>query len=149
MYTPVFELSGFGQMPLNRRLNSLRAFLEALCWHNCEYLEVFPNTPKIYEAVPTYVIKKRPLGLDAWYDIPTVLAKKQGDCKDFVCWRVAELRRQGVPDVAPFIKHWTWKDYQIYHVIVRKGAEFEDPSKMFGMPKNVNYNQFKQMIQGT
>src|SRR5258708_7267152 len=85
------ELAAFDTLPLRSRLIVLRRYLDALAQNNYEYLCQNPKTPSLYEFAPTYEIKKRPFSLDSWYDIPTMLQKKCGDCKDFSAARVAEL----------------------------------------------------------
>lgn len=140
MYIPKIDLKCFEYLPEERKCNCLRALLEALIACNREFLSNFPNTPKLYEHNPSYVFKKRPFNLDTWQDIPTTMERQSGDCKDFACWRVAELRQQGYTDVSPFIKinslknHNTNEALTIYHIQVRIGLQIEDPSLILGMP---------------
>lgn len=148
MYAPLFELSSFELMPLNRRLNALMGLLEGLIAVNYQYLEEFPNTPMLYEAFPQYVIKPRPFQVDSWQDIPTTLARGTGDCKDFAAWRVAELRKRGVPDVSAAIKVSQINDLLIYHIPVRIGTQWEDPSKILGMPTAVTPQQLNAILTG-
>lgn len=143
-YTPVIELESFDVLPLNRRLYCLRALLEAMCFIDHQWLLENPSTPRLYQAVPQYEIKRRPFGLDRWYDIPKVMRTRRGDCKDFACWRIAELRMQGIPDVAPYIKVGKIRDITIYHVQVRIGLDIEDPSALLGMPNSVSYEELKR-----
>lgn len=148
MYTPLFELTSFDQMPLNRRLNALMGMLEGLIAVNYQYLEEYPNTPLLYQAFPSYIIKPRPFQVDSWQDIPTTLTRRTGDCKDFAAWRVAELRRRGVPDVSAAIKVSQIGDLLIYHIPVRIGTEWEDPSKILGMPTSITPQQLHQIMNG-
>ena len=140
MYIPKLDLKSFEYLPEERKCNCLRALLESLVAINREYLSTFPNTPKLYEHNPAYVFKKRPFSLDTWQDIPRTIELATGDCKDFACWRVAELRQQGYTDVSPYIKvnripnPQTGEVFTIYHIQVRIGLQIEDPSLLLGMP---------------
>jgi hypothetical protein len=148
MYAPLFELESFDRMPLNRRLNALMGMLEGLIAVNYQYLQEYPSTPLLYEAFPSYVIKPRPFQIDSWQDIPTTLARGTGDCKDFAAWRVAELRCKGVPDVSAAIKTQMLNDLLIYHIPVRIGMEWEDPSRILGMPTAVTQQQLNSILSG-
>ena len=147
MYQPKGELKCFEYFELPRRCNAIRALLEAFVGINRQWLEEFPSTPLLYEAVPQYIIKPRPLNLDSWQDIPRTIELQSGDCKDFACWRVAELRHRGVTDVRPFIKSAVIPDPQgirppmtVYHIQVGIEDKIEDPSLILGMPTNIGYN---------
>ena len=152
MYQPKGELLCFEHFELPRRCNSIRALLEAFVAIDRQWLEEYPSTPLLYQAVPKYIIKPRPLNLDSWQDIPRTIQLQTGDCKDFACWRVAELRHSGkVTDCAPFIKTAVIPDPQgirppmtVYHIIVRIEDRFEDPSAILGMPTNIGYNDIAQ-----
>ena len=70
------------------------------------------------------------------------------NCKDFACWRIAELRHAGYDDVYPHIKVSYHQDpsghdpmMTVYHIQVRIHDIIEDPSAILGMPKNVSYEQ--------
>lgn len=151
MYTAAFEIKGFDLMPLSRRIWSLHFMLEAMAGINRQYLLENPSTPEFYSAGVRYVIKERPFKMDRWQDIPRTLELREGDCKDFAAWRVAELRNHGVPDVGFYIKPSSMQnpdtgifDLQIFHILVRCGVMLEDPSANQGMPKNVPYHVLKQ-----
>lgn len=149
MYNPVFELASFDMMPLNVRLNMMEICLEALIGVNRLYLRQAPMTPAMYSAGLTYTFKVRPFGLDTWQDIPRTISLKSGDCKDFVCWRVAEMREAGVPDVAPRISvSGGVNGPTVYHIQLRKDIEIEDPSKILGMTP-ISQEQVSNLIQGS
>lgn len=155
MYMPKFELATFGFMPPERKKIILRAYLEALICTDWQFLEWYKEQfgqpfPSLYDYAPRYILKVRPGGLDAWQDIPDTIALQSGDCKDFACWRVAELRSQGIDDVYPVIIEQTYPDpngiegpMTVYHIQVRIGSEIEDPSAILGMPTSVSYDQLR------
>lgn len=152
MYTPKIELAGFSTLPSHRKQIILRNFLEALACADWCYLEEHPDTPSIYDCLGSdaYVLKVRPMGLDSWQDIPRTLELGSGDCKDFACWRVAELRKAGYDDVTPFIKVSVHEDptgqeppMTVYHIQVRIHDIIEDPSAILGMPTQVSYDQLR------
>lgn len=147
---PKFELLSFASLPVQRKQIVLRAALEFLITADWNYLLENPRTAPLYESAPHYVLKVRPGGLDAWQDIPQTIALGSGDCKDFACWRVAELRNAGYDDVYPHIKVSYHEDpsgrepmMTVYHIQVRIHDIIEDPSAILGMPKNVSYDQLK------
>jgi hypothetical protein len=151
MYLPKLELKSFQYLSSERKKNCLRALLEALIAINREFLLEYPNTPLIYEHDPDYVFKKRPFQLDSWQDIPRTIELRSGDCKDFACWRIAELRQMGYTDVSPYIKENLMvnpanpnEKITVYHIQVRVGLKIEDPSVLLGMPSgNVPFNRIK------
>jgi hypothetical protein len=155
MYRPGFELCGFDTLTVQRKQVVLRALLEALVvadwnyiWHREQSGEGL--LPSIYEIGPRYVLKVRPAGIDSWQDIPRTLELGSGDCKDFACWRIAELRHAGYDDVFPHIKVTTVPDPKgiepemtVYHIQVRIHETIEDPSLVLGMPSNATYDQLR------
>ena len=148
MYLPKFELLTFDILPPQRKLVVLRALLEALVIADWQYLEMCPNTPSLYQLGAQYVLKQRPFGLDSWQDIPQIINLRTGDCKDFACMRVAELRKQGYDDVTPFILYKQYKDptgvrppINVFHIQVRIHDSIEDPSAILGMPQAVSYDE--------
>lgn len=150
MYTPVLELQSFDTLDLGQRLDVLRGLLEFLILNNRLWLRQNPQCPPMYEVAPSYKLKIRPFGLDTWQDIPRTLALGSGDCKDFACWRVAELREKGIPDVSPRIKvsESPKTGVVVYHIQVRRDLQLEDPSDILGMPKNLTAAQVKNLIVG-
>jgi hypothetical protein len=148
MYSPVLELDSFDSLPLGNRLDVLRGLLEMLILNNRIWLRKNPIRP-MYEYALNYTFKVRPFGLDTWQDIPRTLALGSGDCKDFACWRVAELREMGVPDVSPRIKVSEVNGLVVYHIQVRCDLQVEDPSAKLGMPKSISEDQAKALIVGS
>jgi hypothetical protein len=71
--------------------------------------------------------------VEEFADIPTVLARKWGDCDDLAPWRCAELRAQG--EAAKI--RISWKPTRLgrlFHVVVRRAdGRVEDPSRVLGM----------------
>jgi hypothetical protein len=150
MYQPKFELLSFASLPVQRKQIVLRAALEFLIVADWNYIIENPGLPSLYHFAPQYILKVRPAGLDSWQDIPQTIALGSGDCKDFACWRIAELRHQGYDDVYPHIKvsyHPDPKGMEpmmtVYHIQVRIHDTIEDPSAILGMPTNVTYEQLR------
>lgn len=105
--------------------------LEALCRANMKWLEMYPDTPYLYESGVRYAPED---GTEEWCDIPTILEKRAVDCEDLACYRIAELRMRKRVRCRPFIR---WR-YRLYHVLVaipRPNGRLiiEDPSKRLGM----------------
>ena len=150
MYTPKFELRSFLSLPVQRKQIVLRAALEFLIVADWNYILENPDTPSLYAYAPQYILKVRPAGLDSWQDIPQTISLGSGDCKDFACWRIAELRNQGYDDVYPHIKVSYHPDPRgvepvmtVYHIQVRIHDIIEDPSAVLGMPEHVSYEQLR------
>ena len=152
MYSPVLELSSFDTFPIAQRREMIRVIVEMLIAVNRTFLRLNPTTPPMYDVAPKYAMKVRPFGLDTWEDIPRVMQLGSGDCKDFVAWRVAELREAGYDDVAPRVISFERETSQgplvLYHVQVRIGIGVEDPSVILGMPKTMTAEQIKGLVQG-
>jgi hypothetical protein len=146
MYEPIFELASFGSLPLEDRKHLIGVMCEALIAVNRSWLKRNPGTPSFYTISPAYAMKLRPFGIDRWQDIPQTLALREGDCKDFTCWRVAELREQGVADCGPRILATEAPGIISYHVQVRNDIKVEDPSVAMGMPKNITSSQLKALF---
>lgn len=149
MYLPKLELRGWSEFTIEERKISLNALCESLITHNMIYLRRNPNTPHLYDTGVVYELKRRPGNLDAWQDIPQVLARGMGDCKDFSCWLVALYRLQRISyGIYPVITDHVYNDpsgngppITLFHVRVGIGnGEFiEDPSAELGMPYSVSY----------
>jgi hypothetical protein len=129
-YAFLFELDGFGALSPEGRLAVEYAALEALCTANVAWLETHPETPALYSAPVRYVEDKP--GREFWRDIPGCLRARQADCPDLACWRVAELRRQGI-DAHPYVTLRELPGMTLFHVQVRTPGGLEDPSKVLGM----------------
>lgn len=150
MYQPKFELLSFASLPVQRKQIVLRAALEFLIVADWNYIWENPGLPSLYHFAPQYILKVRPAGLDSWQDIPQTIALGSGDCKDFACWRIAELRHAGYDDVYPHIKVSYHADPKgvdgtmtVYHIQVRIHDTIEDPSAILGMPTAVTYEQLR------
>ena len=150
MYTPKFELRSFQTLPVQRKQIVLRAALEFLVVADWNFIFENQDLPSLYEFAPRYVLKVRPAGLDSWQDIPQTIELSSGDCKDFACWRIAELRHAGWDDVYPHIKVSYHPDpsgvepmMTVYHIQVRIHDTIEDPSAILGMPSQVTYDQLR------
>jgi hypothetical protein len=129
-----------------RSQEALLWMLEALCKINEGHLAQKPYPP-LYESGVRYA---REPGTERWLDIPSILDAGVGDCEDLACWRVAELRRQGV-HAGPYVRYRSRNGVFHYHALVmhyrrayRRGrtgglierwvpAKIEDPSRKLGM----------------
>jgi len=78
--------------------------------------------------------EEEPPGRDEWQDIPETIKRREGDCEDLGCWRLAELRVRSREDARPFVKCSVYGPRTVYHVAVRRaGGRIEDPSRVLGM----------------
>lgn len=152
MYLPKLELRGWSDFTIEERKISLSALCEAMITHNMIWLRKNPNTPHLYDPSLgiQYELKRRPGNLDAWADIPQVIARGMGDCKDFTCWLVALYRLQRISyGIYPVITDHQFRDpdgngppVTLYHVRVGIGHDhIEDPSAELGMPYSVSYEE--------
>ena len=73
--------------------DGLIAWLEKLVELNESYLDAYPNTPLLYESKIRYAANNI---LDGFLDISNALRRGRADADTLVCWRVTELRRQGI-----------------------------------------------------
>jgi hypothetical protein len=72
-------------------------------------------------------------GREEWLDAPEIIARGKGDCEDLACWRVGELRAQGVPARVTFSIR-SRPHGRLFHIIVERGdGQLEDPSRALGM----------------
>lgn len=150
MYLPLLRLRGWDEFTVDERKISLQAQLESLVTHNILYLKKHPDLPDISEFPLQYIMKKRPHDVDDWYDIPEVIARGGGDCKDFTAWMVAQYRFRSIADVYPWITDHVHEDptgngppVTLYHVRVRVHDQVLDPSAWFGMPSVVSYDELR------
>jgi len=101
-----------------------------------DYLEMYPQTPDLYNSGVRYHQLVMPNGDDDdWQDIPTIRRFGYGDCEDLACWRVAELIVKYGIKAEPLV---VWKEgadgSELYHILVgRPDGIVEDPSKQLGM----------------
>ena len=78
--------------------------------------------------------RRSPPGRDEWQDIPETIKRREGDCEDLGCWRLAELRVRSHEDARPFVKCAVYGPRTVYHVAVtRADGRVEDPSRVLGM----------------
>ena len=116
------------------------AFLcEALTRINELHLERNPATVPLYSAGIRYVPED---GREEFADLPTVYARRQGDCEDLAAVRCSELRLTGYPqalclpvEVFPASRG---RPRLIHILVIRDPADplrqWEDPSSRLGMP---------------
>lgn len=152
-YKAEIVISGFGALGPNGQMIVVRALLEALTVVNLQYLAHHPEMPSIYVVRPRYVTMHahaRGRRVEVWQDLAETFRRGEGNCKDFSCIRVAELKRQGFEDVVPYIKLASYLDPKgerppltLFHVLVRNGSSFEDPSKKLGMPRKLSYEDLR------
>lgn len=113
---------------------ALVALCEALC--TIDQLQIKPGVPSLYTSGVYY---KAEDGCEEWQDVETTLERRFGDCEDLACWRVAELRAQGI-DAKPLVS-WhvgtdpkTGKPRTEYHIrVLLPDGTIEDPSATLGM----------------
>ena len=128
------ELSLFrGPGDLDRSRLAVPALMMGLVMANRVWLAKYPKTPALYASPVLY---RAEVNTENWSDIPTILGRGWGDCEDLACWRVAELRHQGIAAL-PYIT-WRAKEGQIggtiYHALCKwPDGRIEDPSRALGM----------------
>ena len=166
MYQPVFELASFDILDQNARTNLVGLLVEALIGVNRKWLRRYPNTPPFYKAAPSYALKNPPLRPRPLAGHPPdhrvsfgglrrgplfrLTRRSRGHPlpgKDFVAWRVAEMREAGYPDVGPRIITKEAGGVVVYHVQVRNDVTIEDPSVAMGMPQNMTPAQIRGLIR--
>jgi hypothetical protein len=141
----VIDFASFNdESSVGYREAALTRLCEAMIDINMHWLAENPKVPDFYSVFPKYVLKVRPLDFDHWQDALRTIELLSGDCKDFVCFRVAQLRLLG-HDVYPLIKSSQMEDMTVYHVVLYRPSdnEEEDPSAILGMPKQVTYEQLR------
>jgi hypothetical protein len=132
LYAPHFQLRAFDALTDHAKIAALEQLLEALTAVNVAWLREHGETPWLYESGVRY--QEEPPGRDEWQDIPETLARREGDCEDLACWRLAELRVRSREDARPFVKRTVYGPRTVYHVAVRRpGGRIEDPSRVLGM----------------
>lgn len=88
------------------------------------------SIPSIYTIRPRYRIEKK----ERWKDLVAVITDKTGDCKDFVAWRLAELRKAGYGARAESVVQRR-KNSLLFHTFIRyDDGRLEDPARELGMP---------------
>ncbi|HUO51299.1 MAG TPA: hypothetical protein VMT93_02170 [Gemmatimonadaceae bacterium] len=132
LYAPHFQLRAFDTLTEPARLEALAHLLEALTLVNVAWLREQPDAPWLYESGVRY--EEEPPGRDEWQDIPETIKRREGDCEDLACWRLAELRVRSLEDARPFVKCSVYGPRTVYHVAVRRSdGRIEDPSRVLGM----------------
>ena len=132
LYAPHFKLRAFDSLSDEAKIGTLVDLLEALAGVNVAWLKENPRTPWLYESGVRY--EEEPAGRDDWQDIPETIARRNGDCEDLACWRIAELRVRALEHVRVHLKKTVVGPRTIYHVAVcRDGGRLEDPSRILGM----------------
>lgn len=124
-----------GPMHPDRMAQLIANWIGALIATNLAYLEMFPNTVSLYESGVYY--KEEPMGLEDFFDIPTVLLQGFADCEDLAAWRCAEYLSLGIP--AYPVVSWEAIEHRngvidlLFHVQVSGPNGIEDPSAILGM----------------
>jgi hypothetical protein len=109
---------------------ALRALLDCLVELNVIYRLAFPNTPGLYQSGVFYHLmpSKAP-----WDTIPTLYARRFGDCKSLVAARIAELRQQGCI-AKPVFRHIKAGWGTMFHILILyPNGQWECPSRILGM----------------
>lgn len=91
-----------------------------------------------YERERTWTVLRnghlRVEGREDWLDCLEIIALRRGDCEDLACWRVGELRAQGLPARVLFSIRPQPGGARLFHIIVDRGdGRLEDPSRALGM----------------
>jgi hypothetical protein len=132
LYAPHFQLRAFDSLTDHAKLAALAHLLEALAAVNVSWLREHGEAPWLYQSGVRY--EEEPPGRDEWQDIPETIRRREGDCEDLACWRLAELRVRSLEDARPFVKRAIDGPRTIYHVAVRRSdGRIEDPSRILGM----------------
>jgi hypothetical protein len=115
------------------KTGTLLFLLGTLADHNTRWLSANPGkAPKLYASGVRY---QREADAEDWKDIVNVYADRQGDCEDLACWRVAELRVQGIK-AEPFL-YWqnTAGGGRLYHALCwRESIARDTPPRVAGGP---------------
>ena len=112
---------------------ALQALLEALIAIDRVFLRRRPRTPKLYASGVRYGRTQ------VWDSIPDLLTRRYGDCKSLTAMLVAELREAGEAAQPVFRFAMNPQTHnKDFHILVRRGKTFEDPSRKLGM---VQYHQ--------
>jgi hypothetical protein len=133
-----FDLGGvfYPGAPDEDNAIALQALLEALIAINRVYMRACDGkVPGLYLANVPYARTQ------IWDSTPDLYARGYGDCKSLTATRIAELREQGeeCQPVFRFAQN-PQTGARDFHILVRNGADFEDPSRKLGM---VEYHRRK------
>jgi len=149
----VFEVTLFrerGDTREHKRSHqALLHLLECLCLINEGLLGQEPSLPRLYESGVKYIREAK--GQERWLDVLHIIKEGGGDCEDLACWRVAELRHQGVR-AKPFAK-WAKDAAGTFHYhaqVVRyreDGTHYiEDPSHRLGMRGGSDFAEVDERV---
>jgi hypothetical protein len=106
----------------------LRLLIEALATANAGHLRLHPEAPWLYASGVSYAEDDE--GSERWTDIPETLARRVGDCKDLVAWRLAEIRVREREAAFPLVTFERAGRRVKFHVVVRRSdGRIEDPSR--------------------
>ena len=139
MYRATFEFGIFNGLDGKDAALPMRATehgCDFLFRCNVDYLLAYGDrVPRFHAAGLHYKSPEDACGSDIWQDIPTLLGRRFGDCKDLACYRAAELVVRDRVAAKPFVKRRFYPDgFALYHVVVLlPNGEFEDPSVECGM----------------
>jgi hypothetical protein len=108
---------------------ALRVLLEALTALDIIFLRgIGRGAAPLYKSGVTYGRTK------VWDTIPDLYERQYGDCKSLTAARVAELRLGGKVARPVFrFQQNPQSGQRDFHILVQRGAEFEDPSRILGM----------------
>jgi hypothetical protein len=128
------RLGSFRTGDARNKVGVIAHLLSALTESNRVYLADNPYAPELYQSGVIYRTCERGCDWDRWVDAPEALRDGYGDCKDLVCWRIAELGRAGV-NAEPVVQISTDRyGVPLYHVTLRRADGIvEDPSRLLGM----------------
>jgi hypothetical protein len=105
---------------------ALRTLLNCLISLNGHYLQAHA-APSLYESGVRYG------RTHVWDTIPALYARQYGDCKSLAAALIAQYRAQGI-QADPVFRFATQPNGKLdFHILVRTGRGFEDPSKVLGM----------------
>lgn len=112
----------------------LLGLLTLLVAINESWLRAHPRTKPLYASGVRY--RREEPGREDWLTVPSILARGYGDCEDLACWRIAELRLQGL-HVQPritFRRFGPGGRFSLYHITLKwPDGRIEDPSRLLGM----------------
>ena len=134
MFRVTFALGGLDDVQLAQQ--DVAVLLEALVRTNMAWLKAHPDVrfgvaPVAYEEEPQ---GPQLPGQECWQDVPTCLTPRRDGTRaagnrDLACWKVAELRLQGVAAKVGLV--WSGRSFRCV-VLMPDGSE-TDPSKGRGM----------------
>lgn len=104
-----------------------------------DYLLAYPQrVPRFYDCGLRYKTPEDPCGADVWQDIPILLGRGYGDCKDLACFLAADLTVRERILAKPMVRRkWLGKGFGLYHVVVlMPDGTIRDPSIDLGMSPN-------------